>query len=103
MAFRTPQAPYDIVQPRIPPGERRKGAGIAAADVAAGALEDNQILTESVGQLFDFWIAHVDTVHKHSINANSADFLHPGARRREQAAATLRRSGRITRSSTTGD
>src|SRR5271156_6668295 len=64
MAFCTPQAPHHIVQPRVPSRERRKCARVAAADVAAGALKENQVLTEPVGQLFDFQIAHEDTVHK---------------------------------------
>ena len=58
MALRTSKAPHHIVQPRIPSRECRKCARAAAADVAAGTLEENQVLTEPVGQLFDFQIAH---------------------------------------------
>jgi hypothetical protein len=70
MTFAAPQAPHHIIEPRIPAGERRKRAGIAAADVAARAFQENQILTELVGQPLDFQISHAVTVHKHSIQAN---------------------------------
>jgi hypothetical protein len=58
MAFCTPQAPHDIVEPRIPSGERRKCAWVAAADMAAGALKENQVLAEFIRQPFDLQGSH---------------------------------------------
>lgn len=90
MAFCTPQAPHHIVQSRVPSGERRECAGVAAADVAARALEENQVLAEFVGQLFDSQISHGDTVHKHSIKARQTlQGFRPG--RRDAASSPLLR------------
>jgi len=58
IAFRTAQTFDDIIQPSVPPRKGGEGAWIAAAGVAARALQENDVLTEFVGQPVYFQIAH---------------------------------------------
>lgn len=58
VTFGTTHAPHDLIQPGVPPGKRRKRLRMATTDVAATALQINDVLSKLVFQFFDDEIAH---------------------------------------------
>jgi hypothetical protein len=57
-ALRAAHALDHISEPRVPSGDVGEGARVAAAGLAAGALDEDQVLVEFVAELFDLQVAH---------------------------------------------
>jgi hypothetical protein len=50
---RTPQPLYDVLERRIPAGDRRKGSRVSISHVATLTFECEHVLAKIVGQLDD--------------------------------------------------
>jgi hypothetical protein len=57
---------HDIIQSRIPPGERCQRVRVTTTDMSALATQVDQVLPELVAQLRDLQVAHRRTVQTSS-------------------------------------